>query len=462
MNPIVKSNILKLYVIKLSKWLMLTMPILFLFYKENGLSTQDLFLLKAAYSFAIVVMEVPSGYFGDIWGRKKSLILGSALGFVGFLLYAVSHGFWSFLLCELILGIGQSFISGSDSALLYDTLLAAGEKRRYTQIEGKLISLGNFAEAIAAPMGVTLALISLRTPFIFQALVAFTALPAAIFLHEPNLSDKAETVPSHAKKKQRMSDNGQRMSDNGQRVTDNGQRVTDNGQRVIQKDEMGEAKHGPSVFQSTDILDIVRYTLVENRLLKWHIFYSSIMGTATLTMAWFVQPCLDHFQVPLGLYGVIIPLLNLTAGFTAIYAWKLETHLGQNRTLFFIVLSISSGYFLVGNLPALLAMSALFYFYLARGIATPVLRNYINEITPSRIRATVLSIRSLIIRLSFVIVGPLLGWYADVTTVPAALSAGGILFLIGGVGSGVALMKASQEAVSKRCRPKTLFGILSS
>jgi len=67
---------------QLSKWLMLTMPIVFLFYKENGLATQDLFLLKAIYSFAIVLFEEPSGYFGDIWGRKSSLVLGSVLGFI--------------------------------------------------------------------------------------------------------------------------------------------------------------------------------------------------------------------------------------------------------------------------------------------------------------------------------------------------------------------------------------------
>ena len=383
MNPTVKSNIVKLYIIKVSKWLMLTMPILFLFYKENGLSTQDLFLLKAAYSISIVFMEVPSGYFGDMWGRKNSLILGSTLGFIGFALYTVSHGFWSFLACELILGIGQSFISGSDSALLYDTLLAAGEKRHYTRIEGKLISLGNFAEAIAAPIGVLLAVISFRTTFIFQAMVAFTALPAALSLYEPH-------VPKTA----------------------------NNGHAAAM------TKKSPAVLKSTAMLDIIRYTLIENRLLKWHIFYSSVMGTATLTMAWFVQPCLDHFQISLGLYGVIIPLLNLTAGFMAIHAWKVETRLGQDKTTLFIVFSISTGYLMIGNLTTHLAIFSLFLFYLARGIATPVLRNYINEITPSEIRATVLSIRSLVIRLSFVIVGPLLGWFADISGVPAALTVG--------------------------------------
>jgi hypothetical protein len=75
MGQTAQSNIIRLYIIKLSKWLMLTMPILFLFYQENGLSTQDLFLLKAVYSLSIVLVEIPSGYFGDVWGRKCSLVM---------------------------------------------------------------------------------------------------------------------------------------------------------------------------------------------------------------------------------------------------------------------------------------------------------------------------------------------------------------------------------------------------
>ena len=101
---------------------MLIMPIITLFYQENGLGMKDVLLLQGIYSVAIVVLEIPSGYFADVWGRKSTLIIGSFLGVLGFAIYSFTSGFWSFLVAELVLGIGQSFISGSDSALLYDTL----------------------------------------------------------------------------------------------------------------------------------------------------------------------------------------------------------------------------------------------------------------------------------------------------------------------------------------------------
>lgn len=386
-----QSNITKLYIIKLSKWLMLTMPILFLFYKDNGLATQELFLLKAFYSFTVVVLEVPSGYLGDVWGRKASLVLGSVLGFLGFALYCAASGFWTFMICEVILGAGQSFISGSDSALLYDSLQADKREKEYLKVEGKLISAGNFAEAIAAPLGVLLAMASLRTPFFFQALIAFTAVPAAITLVEP------------------------------------------------------ERKKLTGRTNFTQILKIVRYAMRENKGLQAAILYSSIMGTATLTMAWFVQPYFASIALPLAMYGILIPLLNLLTGFVSMQAWRAERFFGKDGTLLFITTGIAGGYILMGLFGAIGGIFFLFVFYGVRGVATPVLRNQINEITPSDIRATVMSIRSLIIRLAFVLLGPVLGWQTDRIGVPAALLGGGLFFLATGLAAALYMMRTARH-----------------
>lgn len=47
-----KQNILALYLIKLSKWFSLVMPIIVLFYEDHGLGLQDVFILKSVYSVA--------------------------------------------------------------------------------------------------------------------------------------------------------------------------------------------------------------------------------------------------------------------------------------------------------------------------------------------------------------------------------------------------------------------------
>lgn len=54
-----KQNILALYLIKLSKWFSLVMPIIVLFYEDHGLGLQDVFILKSVYSVAAVTLEIP-------------------------------------------------------------------------------------------------------------------------------------------------------------------------------------------------------------------------------------------------------------------------------------------------------------------------------------------------------------------------------------------------------------------
>ena len=120
---------------------MMTMPIIVLFYQENGLGMTEVLTLQAVYSIAIVALEIPSGYAADVWGRKTTLIIGSILGVVGFSIYSFSFGFWGFFAAELTLGIGQSFISGSDSAMLYDSLKSNNRQSDYLKYEGRIVQL---------------------------------------------------------------------------------------------------------------------------------------------------------------------------------------------------------------------------------------------------------------------------------------------------------------------------------
>lgn len=52
MLPTASSIVYCLYPIKLSKWFMLTMPIVALYYTENGLDSFDIFSLQAVCSFS--------------------------------------------------------------------------------------------------------------------------------------------------------------------------------------------------------------------------------------------------------------------------------------------------------------------------------------------------------------------------------------------------------------------------
>ncbi|MFW6044076.1 MAG: MFS transporter [Marinilabiliaceae bacterium] len=366
------KNIIRLYIIKVAKWFMLTMPIIMLFYKDMGLSNEAAFQLKAIYSISIVVFEIPSGYFADIWGRRTILILGAILGTTGFLLYSIGQGFWMFLAAELTLGIGQSFVSGADSAMLFDSLKADGRQQKYLKYEGINFSVGNYSEALAGLAGGALAEISLHLPFYFQTGIAFIAVPAAFSLIEP---------------------------------------------------PVGGQKRRPGF---ADILKAVRYSLFKSQKLRWNLIYSAVIGTSTLTMAWVYQLRLDEFGFTEMFIGGTATALNLLVGTVTLFSDKVKNALGNKATVLATSFIITGG-FVAGGLSsqAFLFLIVLGLFYMARGVATPVLKDFINQITPSDIRATVLSVRSLLIRAMFAVVAPLFGWLSD------KLSLGQALWIIG-------------------------------
>jgi len=285
------ENTIQLYLIKIAKWFNLIMPIVVLFYQENGLSMSQIFILKSIYSIAMVSTELPSGYLADVWGCRRTILFGAVLGTLGILIYSFSADFYSFVVAEIVLGIGFSFISGADSALLYDSLKAQNREDEYIKYEGRITSAGNFAEALAGVTGGLLATISLRTPYYFQVVVAAIAIPAAYFLKEP--------------------------------------------QHALERTHL----------KMMEIISIVKLTYQQKEM-RSAIMISSFTGAATLTYAWFVQPYFQKAGVPVSVFGILWTTLNLSAGIFSMFSYRIERTLGKKNTLLLIVILLSLGFIL--------------------------------------------------------------------------------------------------------------------
>ena len=80
------------------------------------------------------------------------------------------------------------------------------------------------------------------------------------------------------------------------------------------------------------MIDIMKFAIIKNKKIRYLIIYSSIMGFATLSMAWFVQPFLIEIHFYLGYYGILWAILNFSAGITSYNAYKIY----KNEKLQFI------------------------------------------------------------------------------------------------------------------------------
>ena len=79
----------------------------------------------------------------DAWGQEKLFDYGlySQLSEATYC-YSLSSTFYAFVIAEILLGIGQSLVSGADSALLYDTMLHYDRANEYLKYEGKVTMIG--------------------------------------------------------------------------------------------------------------------------------------------------------------------------------------------------------------------------------------------------------------------------------------------------------------------------------
>ena len=371
----INSNIWKLYFIRGFRSFMLFTPIIVLFFQENGLSMNQIFLLQAVFSIASIILEIPAGYFSDVFGQRKSIIIGSIASVLGFVIYSLSPNFWFFMLAEITLGIGSSFISGSDSALLYETLLVQKKPKEYKKTEGRLLGVMTFSESIASIIGGFLALISLRVPLYCEVFVTLGAVPVAFSLMEPRIKSK----------------------------------------------------------QPGNILQEASSFLFKEKKVKWLVIYSSFIGASTLVMFWLTQPYLLAVKIPIAFFGVFLAVGLLITSFFSWNVHKIEKILGTKKALILLVFLPAIGYLILSSFQFVWSVLFIFIFYIVRGLNNPITLDYINSLINSNSRATILSAKNLLTRLVFSIAGPFIGLVNDTFSLKMALLLSGIIFFVFGV-----------------------------
>ncbi len=97
-----------------------------LFLQSLGLSLFEINLVNGIFMSARFLLEVPTGALADLYGRKRSVLWGTAISASGFLLYSRAGGFWSAVAAELTVALGGALVSGALGALVFDSLRHRG------------------------------------------------------------------------------------------------------------------------------------------------------------------------------------------------------------------------------------------------------------------------------------------------------------------------------------------------
>lgn len=355
------SNTSKLYAFSFLKMTLFPMAIITLFWKDQiGLTLAQILLLQGIFSLATLLMEYPSGYISDHLGYRFSLLFASALGVAGWGFYTVADSFAGVLLAEILLGISFAFISGADSALLFETLRQDGREGEYARFDGRMSGCAQAGEAAGAVFAGLLYATAPLLPFFIQIGVWLLALGLCRTLKEP----PRET-------------------------------------QVAPASHLGAA------------LRTCRLALVDNREMQVTILLATVLGIASFFPVWLIQPYMQQNGVPLAWFGPIWAGANLTVALFSLLSHRFHFRLGEKGMVALFVVLIVVGYLGLGLTGGV--WSFLFYYLLTamRGLQGPQLRTRLQNVSSRENRASILSLKSLIFRLLFVVSGPLVGHLAD-------------------------------------------------
>ena len=129
------------------------LPVIMLFYSFKGVSMGDFFLIQGIANLSIFVLEIPTGYIGDVFSRKKTLIIGTIFWILGYLFWIFGSGFSVILLGELIWSMAIAFISGTLEAYLYDLLKKNHKEGKFHKKYAKLRMLNDLSLTLATLSG---------------------------------------------------------------------------------------------------------------------------------------------------------------------------------------------------------------------------------------------------------------------------------------------------------------------
>ena len=362
-----------------------------LFLLDAGLSNFEAFAANAFFTAGMVIFEIPTGVVADTVGRKASFLLGtitlSAATVLYWMLWIWHAPFLWWAVVSVLLGLGFTFFSGAVEAWLVDALTFHGYTGSLETVFGRGLVVTGVAMFAGSVLGGVIAQATdLGVPFLLRAGVLVLMFIFAF---------------------------------------------------VVMKD-LGftpDRSNGPIAATRTVLRQSIEHGL-KRRSVRYVILAAPFASGVGIYAFYALQPYLLELYGDESAYsiaGLAAAALSLSQVAGGVLAARVRG-LFAKRTTTVIVASLASVVMLVVlglNSLFWLAIVALVVWGFVASVAEPVRAAYLNDMIPSRQRATVLSFDSLFASLGGVGIQPALGRAADLWGYGTSLVIGGAVELIG-------------------------------
>ena len=268
-----------------------------------------------------------------------------------------------------MLGVGYSLLSGTHTALLYDSLLSVARANEYRKNEGKRLALSLYAVATASIAGGFLYAINPRLPIYVTIVVQCVAFALAAAMDEP------------------------------------------------ERHKRSGGKHPVA-----DIIETMKYALHGHAEVGFIILFAAVMFCSTKLIMWSQQPYFVQLNFPKSAFGLLMAVGYCLGGISSHWAHLLDGKINIFRALMSawalaLLVCIGAGAH-VGILGVALLMIGGSCIY---GATSPRVNEAINRLVGSDRRATILSTQSFMAAFLAIPLDAITGWAAGYGGVQASL-----------------------------------------
>ncbi len=392
----------RLYAFSFASCLRITDAVWVVLLASRGYSLWQIGLAEGLFHCVSLVCEIPSGMAADLLGRRRTLACSGLLGAAGALSMAFSTNFGGVCLAMAFSALSYNFISGTQEAVLYDSLLACGAEEEYLGVCARCSQLENVGSALSDLASFLSAVLSFTGYYLADAAISMIRTLAALGLAEP---------------------------------------VVTAGQAARQKAPFAGL---PERLRS-HVSACVRF-LAGNPAAARLILADALVALPSYLTLMYLQQRLSDLGLPTAWLGIPVLLISLgrIAGTAVGERLRPRSLLGFAALCAGLVGLGTMGAGLAGAAAsvacAMLAAAAMDVWYLH-------VQKRLNALYPSDQRATLVSVNSMVYSVLMIAASPLTGWAGDL-----AGSAGAGLVLLGGALTAGAVLAGLAWLLRQRAR----------
>ncbi len=397
-----RGNIWRFFVVQALIHFLLWIPIWVVFLQQKGLSLTQIGVLESVAWVLAAAIEVPTGAIADRWGRKASMALGTSLYALAMFLILTEALSPTFLLGYALWNTSFAFISGADTAFLYDSLKADGRAEEAAKQSGRYLAITQGSQGVASVIGAAVATLDITLCFTIGGVSGLVATALVLTFKEPPRLEAGET---------------------------------------------------PLSFWRN--LRVAVAIALRRPAVRWLLLLTAGFAIVPLVVYYvLLQPYALAVGLPIASLGFVVLGVQFAGVAASWLAHRIEGRVGL-WTLVTGGIAISIGAMsLLGALPSVPTVALVLAVALVPALAQPLLSAHLNDLIPSAQRATIISLSALLFELGLAFAMPLLLGLADAFGAPATMGISAPVYALTVIPFAVLwrFAESSRSALTRRSR----------